>query len=224
MRQQSGLEYPELSGVTCNPSGSFYTVSPTRARGSTRGLGTASYRCTLAEECAVRAGSRVRRMPVKILISDDSPVFRRTLRQLLESVDQWQVIETRDGGEAVTQAITTLPDVVVLDLAMPVKDGLTAAREIAQALPGTPILICTMHKAPQMELEAQKAGARGTLSKENSTAIVPAIHQLLNEKRAQAANSSANETPGETGRSSAHEARGESPSNHKRPTSPDPKS
>jgi DNA-binding NarL/FixJ family response regulator len=85
-------------------------------------------------------------------------------------------------------------------------------------------LICTMHKAPQMELEAQKAGARGTLSKENSTAIVPAIHQLLNEKRAQAANSSANETPGETGRSSAHEARGESPSNHKRPTSPDPKS
>lgn len=118
-------------------------------------------------------------MPVRILISDDSEVYRQTLRRLLESVDQWQVTETRDGAEAVSRALETHPDIVILDLAMPVKDGLTASREISKALPDTPILMCTMHNSPQVELEAQKAGARVTISKANSTAIVPAVQQFL---------------------------------------------
>jgi DNA-binding NarL/FixJ family response regulator len=121
-------------------------------------------------------------MPVKILISDDSPVFRHTLRSLLESVDHWEIVETRDGSEAVAQAIATQPNVVILDLAMPVMDGLTAAREISKVLPNTPILMCTMHNSPQMQLEAQKAGARGTISKADSTALLPAIQQLLAEQ------------------------------------------
>ena len=125
-------------------------------------------------------------MPVKILISDDSPVFRHTLRNLLETVDHWEIIETRDGGEAVSQAIATQPNVVILDLAMPVKDGLTAAREILKALPDTPILMCTMHSSPQMELEAKKAGARGTISKADSSALLPAVQQLLAEQSAPA--------------------------------------
>lgn len=124
-------------------------------------------------------------MPVKILISDDSPIFRHTLRNLLESVDHWEIIETRDGGEAVVRAVETQPDVVILDLAMPVKDGLTAAREIGQALPNTPIVMCTMHSSPQMELEAQKVGARVTISKANSRAIVPILQELLAARPAQ---------------------------------------
>lgn len=121
-------------------------------------------------------------MPVRILISDDSPVFRHTLRNLLEAVDHWEIIETRDGGEAVAQAIATQPNVIILDLAMPVMDGLTAAREISKVLPNTPILMCTMHSSPQMQLEAQKAGARATISKADSTALLPAIQQLLAEQ------------------------------------------
>jgi len=125
-------------------------------------------------------------MPVRILISDDSEVYRQTLRRLLESADQWQVTETRDGAEAVARALETHPDIVILDLAMPVKDGLTAAREISKALPGTPILMCTMHNSPQVELEGKKAGARATISKANSTAIVPAVQQLLAGRHATA--------------------------------------
>lgn len=124
-------------------------------------------------------------MPAKILISDDSPIFRQTLRNLLESVDHWEIIETRDGAEAVVRAIETQPDVVILDLAMPVKDGLTAAREIGQALPNTPIVMCTMHSSPQMELEAQKAGARVTISKANSRVIIPLLQELLAARSAQ---------------------------------------
>jgi len=123
-------------------------------------------------------------MPARILISDDSPIFRHTLRNLLESADQWEIIEARDGGEAVAQALATQPDVVILDLAMPVKDGLTAAREIGQALPSTPIVMCTMHNSPQMEVEAQKAGVRMTISKANSRVIVPVLRQLLAERPA----------------------------------------
>lgn len=121
-------------------------------------------------------------MPVRILISDDSPVFRHTLRNLLASVDHWEIVETRDGSEAVAQAIATQPNVVILDLAMPVMDGLSAAREISKVLPHTPILMCTMHNSPQMQLEAQKAGARGTISKADSMALLPAIQQLLAEQ------------------------------------------
>ena len=118
-------------------------------------------------------------------------MYRQTLRRLLESVDQWQVAETRDGAEAVSLALETHPDVVILDLAMPVKDGLTAAREISRALPNTPILICTMHNSPQVELEAKKAGACAMISKAHSTAIVPAVQQLLADRPAPASSDSA---------------------------------
>ena len=99
-------------------------------------------------------------MPTRILIADDNPLFRRTLKRVLESVDHWEIIETQDGDEAVRKSLETSPDLIVLDLAMPVKDGLTAAREISQALPHTPLLMCTMHASAQLEIEAQKSGIR----------------------------------------------------------------
>ncbi len=118
-------------------------------------------------------------MSTRILISDDNPTFRRTLRHLLESVEQWEIIETCDGEEAVRKALETRPNLIVLDLAMPVKDGLAAAREISQVLPETPILMCTMHASAQLEIEALKSGIRQIISKSESSVIVPAIQQLL---------------------------------------------
>jgi DNA-binding NarL/FixJ family response regulator len=118
-------------------------------------------------------------MPQRILIADDNSGFRKALRQLLEGVNHWEIIEAAQGQEAVTKSVETRPDLVLLDLAMPVKDGLSAAREISQLLPGTPILMCTMHTSAQMEVEAQKCGIRQVLSKTDSTLIVPAIRQWL---------------------------------------------
>lgn len=118
-------------------------------------------------------------MPPRILIADDNPTFRKALRQLLQGVDHWEIIEAAEGQEAVTKSVETRPDLVLLDLAMPVKDGFTAAREISQLLPGTPILMCTMHASALVEAEAQKSGIRQVLSKTNSTVILPAIRQWL---------------------------------------------
>lgn len=122
-------------------------------------------------------------MPVRILIADDNSVFRKTLRQLLEGVDQWEIIEAGDGQEALSKCLEIRPRVVVLDLAMPVKDGLAAAREIAELLPETPILMCTMHMSAHVEAEALKSGIRKVLSKSDSSLLVPAIQQLLSPEQ-----------------------------------------
>lgn len=118
-------------------------------------------------------------MPTRILIADDNPLFRTALRHVLEASYPWEIIETRDGQEAVTKAVEIHPDLIVLDLAMPVKDGLAAAREIAKLLPEIPILMCTLHASPPIELEARKSGIRQLISKSESIEIVLAIHQLL---------------------------------------------
>lgn len=118
-------------------------------------------------------------MPTRILIADDNPLFRIALRHVLEASEAWEIIETRDGQEAITTAVETRPDLIILDLAMPVKDGLAAAREISKLLPETPILMCTLHASPPVELEARKSGIRQLVSKSESIEIVSAVRQLI---------------------------------------------
>jgi DNA-binding NarL/FixJ family response regulator len=118
-------------------------------------------------------------MPPRILIADDTAIFRKTLRRLLEAAEHWEIVEARGGEEAVTKSVETRPDVIILDLAMPDKDGFAVGREISALLPDTPILMCTMHISPHVESEAQKAGIRNVLSKSDSSLLLPAIRQLL---------------------------------------------
>ncbi len=117
-------------------------------------------------------------MPTRILIADDNPLVRRTLRHLLETSGSWEIIEASDGEEALSKSVETRPDVIVLDLAMPGTDGLAAAREISKALPETPILMCTMHASPQLDIEAQKSGVRQIIAKSESSVLIPIIQQL----------------------------------------------
>jgi DNA-binding NarL/FixJ family response regulator len=119
-------------------------------------------------------------MPPRILIADDNDIFRKALRQLLEGVDHWEIVEVSDGDQAITKSVETRPDVIILDLAMPGKDGFTAARDISALLPATPILMCTMHTSPHVDAEAMKSGVRQVFSKTDSALLVPAIRQLLN--------------------------------------------
>lgn len=118
-------------------------------------------------------------MPLRILIADDNLVFRSTLRQVLHATDHWEIIEANDGQEAIAKAVEMLPDAIVLDLAMPVKDGLSAAREISSLLPQTPIVMYTMHTSPQVESEAMKSGVRKVVSKSDSALLVETVRQLL---------------------------------------------
>jgi len=118
-------------------------------------------------------------MPVQILIADDNAVVRTALRHLLESIDSWEIIDAENGQEAVARAKEVRPNLIVLDLVMPVIDGLTAAREISKLLPDTPLLMHTLHWSPQLELEAQKVGVRKMVPKADSKGLVAAVQELL---------------------------------------------
>lgn len=118
-------------------------------------------------------------MPARILIADDNPAVRTALRQLLEGLDHLQIIEAKDGKEAIAVAVEQRPDAVVIDLAMPGMDGLTSAGEISKLLPDLPIVMCTMHWSRQLELEGLKHGVRAVVPKSNANLLLSVLRQFL---------------------------------------------
>jgi CheY-like chemotaxis protein len=120
-------------------------------------------------------------MPARILVADDNPIVRTTLRMLLEGIGHSGIIEAENGRDAVSKTLELRPDLVILDFAMPVLDGLNAAREISQHLPKTPLLMYSMHWSKHVEIEAQKLGVRKVISKANSSLLLATVQQLLGE-------------------------------------------
>ena len=118
-------------------------------------------------------------MPIRILIAEDSPSVKNALRQLLEGAGPWEIIDVDNGAEAVAKAQELNPDLIILDLVMPVMDGFQAARKISSLLPDIPILMHTMHWSPQVEIEAQKVGVRKVVSKADGMLLVSTVQQLL---------------------------------------------
>lgn len=107
--------------------------------------------------------------PVRILLADDHNVVRRGLRMLLENQPGFTVAgEAADGITAVEQALAVKPDVVVLDIGMPRLSGIDAAERIAAQLPGTAIVILSMHSDESYVLRALKAGAKAYLLKDSA--------------------------------------------------------
>ena len=103
---------------------------------------------------------------VRVLIADDHPVFRDGLAALLATQAGVEVVATAgDGAEAVALAAEHRPDVVVMDLQMPVLNGIDATRQLAERLPEVRVLVFTMGEEDGTVLAAMRAGARGYLVK-----------------------------------------------------------
>ncbi len=117
---------------------------------------------------------------IRILLADDHTVMRRGLRLLLESRAEFRVVaEAADGREAVERAQATQPDVAVLDIAMPGLSGIEAAQRINSDLPGTAIVMLSMHSDESYVLRALKAGAKGYLLKDSAEGdLVQAIKSV----------------------------------------------
>jgi two-component system, chemotaxis family, chemotaxis protein CheY len=106
-----------------------------------------------------------------ILIVDDSAVIRRLLRSTIEQNSDWEVCGEAENGEVAVQRVRELhPDIVTLDLQMPVMDGLEAARQIAVVAPNTAMLMLTMHNSDQLLKDAHAAGIKDVISKTNAPA------------------------------------------------------
>jgi NarL family two-component system response regulator LiaR len=105
---------------------------------------------------------------IKILIADDHPIVREGLRTLLSSQKGIMLVgEAADGEEAIAMATTLKPEIILMDLVMPRKDGIQAIREIKKALPAVKILILTSFAEDDRVLSAFKAGAIGYVLKDS---------------------------------------------------------
>ena len=117
---------------------------------------------------------------MRILVADDHDVVRAGVRSILEDREGWEVVaEAANGKEAIEKALATKPDVVVLDYSLPLMNGLEVTRQICDRLPGTEVLIFTIHDTDNLVLEVLGAGARGFLLKSDARKLlVEAVESL----------------------------------------------
>ena len=104
--------------------------------------------------------------PARVLLADDHDVVRQGFRLVLGSQPDIEVVgEASNGREAIEQARRLRPDLVLMDVTMPVMDGLEATRRIKAEMPGVCVLVFTSHEEPEYLLEAIEAGAAGYVLK-----------------------------------------------------------
>ena len=103
---------------------------------------------------------------IRVMVVDDHPIMRNGLRDALEGFGDFEVVGlARDGAEAVRTAQSLEPEVIVMDVIMPKKDGVEACREIMELLPDTKVLMLTASTEEDAVVEAVAAGATGYLQK-----------------------------------------------------------
>lgn len=114
---------------------------------------------------------------IRVLVADDHPLFREGLRASLASHSETELVgEAEDGVQAIEAALRLKPDVVLMDIRMPVCDGVTATRRILEQDPAIRVLALTMHDDDSYLLSAIRAGARGYVVKgETADAVLRAI-------------------------------------------------
>ena len=117
----------------------------------------------------------------RILIADDHDIVRKGLRALVQEEPSWQVVaDVQDGRSAVVKTQELKPDIAILDIAMPLLNGLDATKQIAKINPDTKVLILTMHDSELLIQNVLNAGARGYLMKTDAGRdLVVAIRALL---------------------------------------------
>jgi DNA-binding NarL/FixJ family response regulator len=116
-----------------------------------------------------------------ILIVDDSALVRRNLRLFLEEHADWKVCgEAENGREGIDKALQLSPQLIVMDLSMPVMNGLQAARELRRLLPKVPVLMFTTFCNPLIEKEALASGVTAVKCKsEGIASLGESIQRLL---------------------------------------------
>ena len=122
-------------------------------------------------------------MPVRILIADDDLSIRSLLRRILEERPGWEVCgEAANGNDAVAKIKQLAPDLAIIDLAMPDKNGMEAARQIFATSPLTAMLLLTVQEvSTELARAAREAGFRGAVTKGSGREVVMAVERLLDK-------------------------------------------
>jgi two-component system response regulator NreC len=114
---------------------------------------------------------------LRILLGDDHTLLRQGLKKILEERPDWEVVaEAGDGREAVRQMVAGAADVAILDIGMPLMNGIEATRQIVRRRPDCRILILSMYASEAYIIQALKAGAIGYLLKDSAdTELIRAV-------------------------------------------------
>ncbi len=121
---------------------------------------------------------------IRVLIVDDVPQVRRELRTLLPLLDDIEIVgEAGDGQSAIEAAAALQPDAILIDVEMPILDGLEATRRIKQASPATRIIILSIHNDATVRAQARSAGADDFVDKGASlNTLLQAIKTISSER------------------------------------------
>ena len=121
---------------------------------------------------------------LRLVLADDHTLMRQGLTRLLQEQPGWRVVgEASNGREAVRTALDLKPDVIVLDIGMPMLGGIEATRQIVRRLPSARVLILSMHADEPYVTQALEAGARGYLLKDSAGhELVQAVSTLAGGK------------------------------------------
>jgi two-component system, NarL family, response regulator NreC len=118
-------------------------------------------------------------MPVRVLLADDHKIVRQGFRSLLEEAGFEVIAEAGNGQEAIQFAERLHPDIAVLDVGMPILNGVDATKEIVRRCPRTKAILLTMHTEDHYVLNSLRAGARGFLLKARAADdLIQAIHEV----------------------------------------------
>lgn len=106
---------------------------------------------------------------LRLLLGDDHTLVRQGLRKILEERADWEVVaEVGDGRDAIRRAVALKPDVAILDVGMPQLNGIDATQQIVRRVPGTRVLILSMHSDEAYVTRALQAGATGYMLKDSA--------------------------------------------------------
>jgi two-component system, NarL family, response regulator NreC len=123
-------------------------------------------------------------MSLRILLADDHTLVRQGLRKVLEERPEWEVVaEAGDGREAVRLAEQFKPDVCILDVAMPLLNGIEATRQIARRVPNSRILVLSMYSDEAYVAQILQAGAGGYILKDSADVdLIQAVSEVARGK------------------------------------------
>lgn len=122
---------------------------------------------------------------IKVLVADDHAIVRMGLVALLATEQDIEIVgEAEDGREAVKKTVTTKPDVVIMDIMMPILDGIAATAEIIKRAPGVKVLILTTSSSSDDYSRALAAGAHGIVVKRAANMeLLSALRSVASEKK-----------------------------------------
>jgi len=121
-----------------------------------------------------------------VLIIDDNAHIRGSLRWIIEQELEWQICgEASNGAEGVAAALQLRPDIAILDLSMPVMNGIEAARMLKQSMPEVHLLMFTSFPTPTIEEAARAVGIEAFVAKSDGVAaLVESLQQVGSSRRA----------------------------------------